>query len=130
MQDASRRFQPSARRGHSQTDQVAAEARAAGKQYGFGLKRDRIDDEAPAGRERGNDGIEHARITGATADKDRLRWRQSGERPRGRAVYDPEPWHPKRRRIAGDARGAIRARLDGDGAQRRVSEHPFDADRA
>ena len=55
---------------------------------------------------------------------------QAGERCGRRALDECEIRHAERQRVAGDAGGAVGARLDGDGAVGGMAQHPFDADRA
>ncbi len=56
--------------------------------------------------------------------------RETGERRRRFALDDVERRHAEGGGVAADAVGAVGARLDRDGAQRRIGEHPFDRDRA
>ena len=111
-------------------DQFAAERGVAREQQRFGFERHRIDHEAAAGAQRRDGGVEHAGIAGAAADEDRVRRGKPGERGRRRAFDDLESRHAEGGGVAADARGAVGAPLDRDGAHRRIGQHPFDRDRA
>ena len=99
-------------------------------QQRLGFQGDGVDDEAAAGAQRRDRGVEHARLAGAAADEDRIGRREAGERRRRGVFHDLEPRHAEGGGVAADARSAIRALLDRDRAHCRVGQHPFDRDRA
>ena len=94
------------------------------------FERHRVDDQAAAGPQRGR------RRRRARRHRSRRRRRRprpaaaSPRAPRARCPRRSRGRHAERRGVAADARGALGARLDGDGAQRRIGQHPFDRDRA
>ena len=100
---------------------VAAERGVARDQLGLGLERHGIDDEPPAGPQRRDRGVEHALLARAAADEDRIGRGEAGKRLRRAALDHFELGHAEGGGVAADARGALGARLDGDGAQRGIA---------
>ena len=109
---------------------LAAVARAPVDAGGLRLERHRVDDQPPAGRERADGALDHARRARAAADEDRVRRGQVRERLRRFAGDDREAGNAEAQRVAGDPRRPVVAGLDGDRAVGGVGEHPFDRDRA
>ena len=102
----------------------------AGEQQRLHLQRHGIGDQPAAGAQRGDRRVEHAGIAAAAADEDRIRRGRPASAAGAAPSTTVRPGTPKCRGIAADARGALGVGLDGDGAQRRIGQHPFDGDRA
>ena len=84
----------------------------------------------PARPQRAGGGIEHGGVAGAATDKDGVRRRQADERVGRRGLDNLQSRHAERGGVAADAGRAVFAPLYGDGAHRRIRQHPFDRDRA
>ena len=117
-----------ARSASSMSSPPSAACRA--HQLGLRLQRHRVDDQPSARPQRRARPHRARRVGSAAADEDRVGRGRSASAAGARPLTTDRSGTPSARGVAGDARGAVGARLDGDGAVRRMAQHPFDADRA